>query len=76
MLTASMAPLHSLGQEDKNNVWHDFGDVTPLVTLLAPAFASHGATVNGTIQLIRLRSGSSWKTIYLVSVSKKTHKED
>ena len=46
-----MATIHSLGQDDLNEVKHDyFGNLTPLV----PALALHDASgvINGTIAFL------------------------
>ena len=60
-----MAPLHSLDQDDKNEVQHDFiGYVTPL----APASASHDADgiVNSTTTFLCLDEQSQVQNDFLV----------
>ena len=55
MLTASsMVPLHSLGQDNQNEVQHDFFDQ---LKPLAPASESHnaGGIVNSTITILMSR---------------------
>ena len=54
LMVLSMAPLHSLGQDDHNEVQHYiFADVTPLAMPLVSGVAD--GIVNGTIAVLRSR---------------------
>ena len=62
-LASSMAPLHSLGQDDWNEMQHDFlGLLTPLM----PVSVSHTTfgIINGTTAFLRLR-WSKWGVTWL-----------